>query len=70
MKVEPLTFKRINMKKGKLEIWVKESITPSLKSLILTEAEKYFSDLELTLLENHDFRQQAGKLRDFISHLD
>lgn len=65
-----IDFQAHQYEKGKLEIWVKESITPSLKSLILTEAEKYFSDLELTLLENHDFRQQAGKLRDFISHLD
>ncbi len=56
--------------KGKLEIWVKEPVTEPLKSLVLTEAGKYFSDIEIELVENHDFRQQAGKLRDFVSHLD
>lgn len=55
---------------GKLEIWVKEPVTESLNSMIVTEAGKYFSDLDLSLIENHDFRQQSGKLRDFVSHLD
>jgi phenylacetate-CoA ligase len=38
--------------------------------LIQSESAKYFSDIELEVIENHDFRQQSGKLRDFVSHLD
>lgn len=65
-----IDFQAHQFEKGKLEIWVKEAITPPLKSLVLVEAGKYFTDIEITLVENHDFRQQAGKLRDFVSHLD
>lgn len=65
-----IDFQAHQYEKGKLEIWLKESVTDTLQSLILSEAGKYFSDIEITLLENHDFRQQAGKLRDFVSHLD
>lgn len=65
-----IDFQAHQYEKGKLEIWIKESVTESIKSLILTEAKKYFSDIEITLLENHDFRQQTGKLRDFVSYLD
>lgn len=65
-----IDFQAHQYEKGKLEIWIKEPVTDSIKSLILTEAGKYFSDIDIVLIENHDFRQQAGKLRDFVSHLD
>ncbi len=65
-----IDFQAHQYAKGKLEIWVKEPVTQSLRLLVQTEALKYFSDIEITLIENHDFRQQAGKLRDFVSHLD
>jgi phenylacetate-CoA ligase len=65
-----IDFQAHQYEKGKLEIWVKEPINESLKKMVLSEAQKYFSDIEINLVENHDFRQQAGKLRDFVSHLD
>ena len=65
-----IDFQAHQFEKGKLQIWLKEPITSELKSLIFKEAEKYFSDVKLELIENHDFRQQSGKLRDFISHID
>lgn len=64
-----IDFQAHQFEKGKLEIWIKEPVTLELQKLIFNESEKYFSDIELTLIENHDFRQQAGKLRDFVSHL-
>ena len=65
-----IDFQAHQFEKGKLQVWLKEPITSELKSLIFKEAEKYFSDVKLELIENHDFRQQSGKLRDFISHID
>lgn len=65
-----IDFQAHQYEKGKLEIWVKEKVTPELNDLVQDEAKKYFSDVELVLTENYDFRQQAGKLRDFVSHLD
>ncbi|SDC83816.1 phenylacetate-CoA ligase [Algoriphagus faecimaris] len=64
-----IDFQAHQFEKGKLEIWIKEPITEDLTNLILKESKKYFSDIDILLLENHDFRQQSGKLRDFISHL-
>ncbi|PZV79135.1 phenylacetate-CoA ligase [Algoriphagus aquaeductus] len=65
-----IDFQAHQYQKGRMEIWVKEKVTPELENLVFTEAKKYFSDIELTLKEKYDFRQQAGKLRDFVSHLD
>ena len=65
-----IDFQAHQYEKGKLEIWVKEKVTPELDALVQEEAKKYFGDVELTLVEHYDFRQQAGKLRDFVSHLD
>jgi phenylacetate-CoA ligase len=65
-----IDFQAHQFEKGKLQIWVKEPVTSALIHLIATEAGKYFVDMQLEIIENHDFRQQAGKLRDFVSHLD
>jgi phenylacetate-CoA ligase len=65
-----IDFQAHQFEKGKLEIWIKEPVTEAIQVLVLTEAAKYFSDIEVVLVENHDFRQQSGKLRDFVSHLD
>ncbi|MBN3583018.1 phenylacetate--CoA ligase family protein [Algoriphagus aestuarii] len=65
-----IDFQAHQFEKGKLQIWVKEPVSDELKSLIFNESDNYFTDLELELLENHDFRQQAGKLRDFVSHIE
>lgn len=65
-----IDFQAHQFEKGKLEIWIKEPVTAEIQDLILTEAANYFSDIDVILLENHDFRQQSGKLRDFVSHLD
>lgn len=65
-----IDFQAHQYEKGKLQIWIKEPVTFELEILISTEAGKYFSDIQLQIIENHDFRQQAGKLRDFVSHLD
>jgi phenylacetate-CoA ligase len=63
-----IDFQAHQFEKGKLEIWLKQPVTENLKRIILNESRKYFADIEIFLLENHDFRQQSGKLRDFISH--
>lgn len=56
---------------GKLDIWIKEGLTDKIKDLILTESEKYFgNDIKIRLLHKEDFRQQSGKLRDFITELE
>lgn len=65
-----IDFQAHQHEKGNLQIWVKEPVTDELVTLITTEARKYFFDISLEIIENHDFRQQAGKLRDFVSHLD
>ena len=52
-----IDFQAHQFEKGKLEIWIKEPVTDMLKELVFKEAVKYFSDVELVLLENHDFRQ-------------
>lgn len=65
-----IDFQAHQFSKGALQIWVKEPVTAELRNLVQTEAGKYFSDIALELIENHDFRQQAGKLRDFVSYLD
>ena len=65
-----LDFQAHQFEKGVLQIWLKEPITSEVKALIETEAKCYYSDVTLELIENHDFRQKKGKLRDFISHLD
>jgi phenylacetate-CoA ligase len=65
-----IDFQAHQFEKGKLQIWIKEPITSELERLVSDEAKEYFSDIELEIIENHDFRQQAGKLRDFVSHLD
>lgn len=65
-----IDFQAHQFERGKLQIWVKEPVNQSLILLIAKESEKYFTDVSLEILENHDFRQQSGKLRDFISHLD
>ena len=65
-----IDFQAHQFEKGKLQIWVKEPVTDALDNLIVTESKKYFTDMDLEIVENHDFRQQAGKLRDFVSHLD
>lgn len=64
-----IDFQAHQFEKGKLEIWLKEPITPELKKLILNESKNYFSDMVLILTENHNFRQKGGKLRDFVSHI-
>lgn len=65
-----IDFQAHQFEKGKLQIWVKEPVTSDLIQLITKEANNYFGDIQLEIIENHDFRQQAGKLRDFVSHLD
>lgn len=65
-----IDFQAHQFEKGKLQIWVKEPVSKDLLALILSESAKYFSDIKLEIIENHDFRQLAGKLRDFVSHLD
>ncbi|MFT4855360.1 MAG: phenylacetate-CoA ligase [Algoriphagus sp.] len=65
-----IDFQAHQFEKGKLQIWIKEPVSKDLFSLIQSESAKYFSDIDLEVLENHDFRQQSGKLRDFVSHLD
>lgn len=65
-----IDFQAHQFKKGNLEIWVKGKVSSELRSLIVEESKNYFSDLELEIVENDDFRQQQGKLRDFISHID
>jgi len=64
-----IDFQAHQYEKGKLEIWVKEPVTEELNRLVINESKKYFSDIEISIIENYDFRQQSGKLRDFISHL-
>lgn len=65
-----LDFQVHQFEKGVLEVWLKETVTAEVNELIKVEAGNYFSDITLRIIENHDFRQQKGKLRDFISHLD
>lgn len=65
-----IDFQAHQYEKGKLQIWLKEPVTKELRNMILKESNNYFSDISLELLENHDFRQQAGKLRDFVSHIE
>lgn len=65
-----IDFQAHQFQKGHLQIWVKEPVSEELQSLIREEAAKYFSDIQLEIIENHNFREQAGKLRDFVSHLD
>lgn len=64
-----IDFQAHQYEKGKLQIWLKEPITPDIERLIFEESKAYFHDLEISLIENHNFREQGGKLRDFISHL-
>lgn len=64
-----IDFQAHQFEKGKLQIWIKDKLSPELNKLILTEASNYFMDLELELIENHNFRENQGKLRDFISHI-
>ena len=64
-----IDFQAHQFEKGQLQIWVKEPINKELLKLIHAESKKYFSDIEIEIIENHDFRQQSGKLRDFVSHL-
>jgi phenylacetate-CoA ligase len=65
-----IDFQAHQKEKGKLEIWVKEPVTQELSDLIDTEANLYFTDIELLILEKYDFREQKGKLRDFVSYLN
>lgn len=62
-------FQAHQFEKGRLQIWLKEPVSQEIEELIRGEAAKYYKDVELEILENHDFRQQKGKLRDFISHI-
>lgn len=64
-----IDFQAHQFEKGQLQVWIKEPVTNELLKLIQSESRKYFTDMELEVIENHDFRQQAGKLRDFVSHL-
>lgn len=64
-----IDFQAHQFEKGQLQVWIKEPVTKELLKLIQSESKKYFTDMELEVIENHDFRQQSGKLRDFISHL-
>ncbi|MGZ2368725.1 hypothetical protein ACXR6G_02960 [Ancylomarina sp. YFZ004] len=66
-----LNYQAHQVEKGKLDIWLKELVSDEIKALIFTEANKYFNtDLELRILHKANFRQQSGKLRDFITTID
>lgn len=69
-KERKLDFQAHQVEKGSLEIWLKEPVTDEVKKLIIEESENYFSDLDLIIVENHNFRQEKGKLRDFVSHIE
>ncbi|WP_439488458.1 phenylacetate--CoA ligase family protein [Algoriphagus sp.] len=64
-----IDFQVHQYEKGKLQIWVKEPVTEELSKLINSEVTKYYQDITIEVLEMYNFRQQAGKLRDFISHI-
>ncbi len=65
-----IDFQAHQFEKGKLQVWVKEPVTEELLGLINTEALQYYLDVKVEVIEKYDFRQQAGKLRDFISHIN
>lgn len=63
-------FQAHQFEKGKLQIWVKEPVSEQLEKLVKSESAKYYKDISIELVEMYDFRQQAGKLRDFVSHIN
>tara|TARA_R110001583_G_scaffold8896_2_gene41967 strand:- start:14751 stop:16040 length:1290 start_codon:yes stop_codon:yes gene_type:complete len=66
-----INYQAHQTQKGRLDIWLKEKTSEEMKALIFSEAKKYFNtDLELRLFHKTNFRQQSGKLRDFISTID
>ncbi|RRG24125.1 phenylacetate--CoA ligase family protein [Ancylomarina euxinus] len=66
-----INYQAHQVEKGKLDIWLKEEVSDKMKDLILVEAHKYFdTDIDLNILHRTNFREQSGKLRDFITTID
>ena len=66
-----INYQAHQVEKGKLDIWLKEEVSEKMKDLILVEAHKYFdTDIDLNILHRTNFREQSGKLRDFITTID
>ena len=66
-----INYQAHQYQKGALEIWTKELLNTSEVELLMTQCTKYFrGDIQVTTTQKSNFREQQGKLRDFVSHIE
>lgn len=66
-----LNYQVHQRKVGELEVWIKEKLNDKTRTLLLQEFQKYFNnDILPAIIQKSNFRQQSGKLRDFVSYIE
>ncbi|MBR9859448.1 phenylacetate--CoA ligase family protein [bacterium] len=64
-----LNYQGHQYENGLLEIWLDRELSSEERELLLEKCLGYFkADVDVTLMHKKDFRQEQGKLRDFIDH--
>lgn len=66
-----LNYQAIQKQKGKIDLYIDNFVSLSNRKLIIYEFMKYFkSDLDLTIIDNTEFKTYNRKQVDFISELN